>query len=250
MPANKPRPPLSLADQVQASLDWLEGKSTKRDRENLQRFAISATNALGVSMSNMKLLAKRLGRNHELAAALWDTGCYEARMLATLIDIPEFVTRAQMDRWCRDFDNWAICDTACFHLFDRTPHALGKVEAWAKRRQEFVKRAAFALLASMALHGRGADDASFARSLSLIESGAEDERNFVKKSVSWALRAVGRRSAELNAKSVVVAQRLAGSAEAAPRWVGKDALRELTSSAVLARFTKAKSKAKPRSKKA
>jgi 3-methyladenine DNA glycosylase AlkD len=202
------------------------------------RYGIHTDKAFGVSVGKLRALAKQLGKSHELADALWETSWYEARMLAVFVDDPAFVTSAQMDRWCRDFDNWAICDTACFHLFDRTPHALPKVLSWAKRRDEFVKRAAFALLASMALHGSSADDASLARCLTLIESAATDERNFVKKSVSWALRAIGRRSAELNARAVLVARSLASSTDPSARWVGKDALRELVSPAVLRRLAR------------
>src|SRR5262245_53190939 len=123
-----------LEDQIRFALAWLKKNSTQHDRENLTRFAICAKKALGVSMANMKVLAKQLGRKHELAAALWDTGWYEARMLATMVDEPERVTPAQMERWCRDFDNWAICDTACFCLFDRTPHAWTKSSNGASGR--------------------------------------------------------------------------------------------------------------------
>src|SRR5258707_15767392 len=137
-------------DDIQAALAWLEKKSTPRDRANLARFGINATKAFGVSIANIQVLAKRLGRNHALAAALWDTGWYEARLLSSFVDEPARVTPAQMDRWCRDFDNWGICDTLCFHLFDRTPHAWGKVAQWSDKPDEFVKRAAFALLASLA----------------------------------------------------------------------------------------------------
>ncbi len=158
---------------------------------------------------------------------------YEARLVTSFVDDPARVTSAQMDRWCRDFDNWGICDTVCFQLFDRTPHAWSKVAKWADRREEFVKRAAFALLASLALHDKAAGDAPFLDSLRLIEHAAGDERNFVKKGVSWALRAVGRRNPALNAAALEVARRLAASTEAAPRWVGKDAVRELTSAAVI-----------------
>jgi 3-methyladenine DNA glycosylase AlkD len=142
-----------------------------------------------------------------------------------------------MDRWCRDFDSWAICDTACFHLFDRTAHAWRKVALWANRRDEFVKRAAFALLASLALHDKETEDEPFARCLPLIERAADDSRNFVKKGVSWALRGIGRRSASLHMAAVELAQRLADSSTPAARWVGKDALRELTSPKVTQRFT-------------
>jgi 3-methyladenine DNA glycosylase AlkD len=153
-------------------------------------------------------------------------------MLATLIDDPARVTPAQMERWCRDFDNWGICDTACFVLFDRTPHAWAKVSEWSGRREEFVKRAAFALMACLALHDKDAPDEPFIAGLRLIEQGATDDRNFVKKGVSWAIRLVGRRNLRLNAASVVLARRLADSEHAAARWVGKGALKELTSPAV------------------
>jgi 3-methyladenine DNA glycosylase AlkD len=195
----------------------------------MARYGLPSDNALGVAVADIHVLAKRVGRNHELAVELWKTGIYEARMLTAFIDEPARVTSAQMDRWCRDFDNWGICDTLCFHLLDRTPHAWKKIEKWAGRREEFVKRAAFALLASVALHDKKAADAPFLRSLRVIEQAANDERNFVKKGVSWALRAIGKRSAALNAASRKLAKRLAGSPNAAARWVGKDALRDLQS---------------------
>lgn len=227
---------LPLQGQVDAALTWLKNKSTRRDRDNLTRFAISTDKFFGVSMANMRVLAKLLGRNHELAAALWDTGWYEARMLATLVDEPGRVTPAQMDSWCRDFDNWAICDTACFWLFDRTPHAWQKVEQWARRREEFIKRAAFALLWSLTVHDKSATDDAFIRSLLLVKRAATDERNLVKKAVNMALRAIGKRNNALNAAAVQVALRLSASPDATARWVGKDALRELTSPAVTRRL--------------
>ncbi len=155
-----------LQQDVEAALSWLERKSTRRDRENLARFGINAKKAFGVSIKNIQALAKRLGRNHELADALWKTGWYEARLLTSFIDEPERVTPAQMDRWCRDFDNWGICDTVCFHLFDRTPHAWAKVSEWSDARGEFGKRAAFALLASLAGHDKDAADERFIESSS------------------------------------------------------------------------------------
>jgi 3-methyladenine DNA glycosylase AlkD len=218
------------------ALEWLQRKSTRRDRDNLARFGITANKAFGVSTSNVQALAKRLGRNHDVAAALWDTGWYEARLLTSFVDEPALVTPEQMDRWCRDFDNWGVCDTLCFHLFDRTAHAWAKVHQWSREEDEFVKRAAFALLASLAGHDKKAGDRAFAECLPLIERAAADERNFVKKGVNWALRRVGRRSAVLNAAAIKVAGRLAKSTGAAARWVGKDALRELTSPAVVRQF--------------
>ena len=221
---------------MQAALAALDGKATKRDHENLARFGITAKKAFGVSMAHIHVLAKRLGRSHELAGALWDTGWYEARLLASFVDEPARVTPAQMDRWCRDFDNWGICDTVCFHLFDRTPHAWIKVTHWHDKRGEFVKRAAFALLASLALHDKTTGDEPFTKGLSLIEHAASDERNFVKKGVSWALRLIGRRNPALNTRAVSVARRLAASQEAAARWIGRGAVKELTSPMVTRRL--------------
>ena len=196
----------------------------------MARYGLPSDNALGVSVADIHVLAKRIGRNHKLAIELWKTGVYEARMLTAFIDEPARVTSSQMDSWCRDFDNWGICDTLCFHLFDRTTHAWKKIEKWAGRREEFVKRAAFALLASVALHDKNAADAPFIGSLRLIERAATDERNFVKKGVSWALRGIGKRNPALNAAANKLAKRLAASPNAAGRWVGKDALRDLQSS--------------------
>ncbi len=222
--------PGTLDEEVRNALAWLEAKSTAKDRENLVRFGINAKKAFGVSMANIQVLGKQLGRNHKLAAALWETGWYEARMLTSFVDDPALVTPAQMDRWCRDFDNWGICDTLCFCLFDRTTHAWSKVAQWRNKKDEFQKRAAFALLASLAGHDKSASDERFIEGLRFIEEAAGDERNFVKKGVNWALRRIGTRNAALKSAAIEVAGRLAESTGAAPRWIGKDALRELTKS--------------------
>jgi 3-methyladenine DNA glycosylase AlkD len=226
----------SIEDEVQSALKWLKSHSTKATLKGMARYAIPSDKAFGVTMANMKVLGKRLGRNHELAAALWETDVYEARMVVSFVDDPTQVTPAQMDRWCKDFDNWAICDTLCFHLFDRTPHAWAKVTQWSSKRDEFVKRAAFALLWALTVHDKHAGDEPFVQGLLLVERAANDERHFVKKSVNMALRAIGKRNLALNAAAVAVARRLADSQEAAARWVGKDALRELTSPAVIKRL--------------
>lgn len=225
-----------LKDQVQAVLTSLRRLATKRTRDGMARYAIPLDRAFGVPMAAMQRLAKRLGPNHELAAALWETGWYEARTVAAFVDEPDRVTSAQMDRWRRDFDSWAICDTVCFQLFDRTPHAWRKVAQWSRLSDEFGKRAAFALLACLALHDKRAEDEAFVRCLPLVEHAAGDERNFVKKGVSWALRGIGRRNLDLNAAALAAARRLASSPQAAARWVGKDALRDLTSPVVTRRL--------------
>jgi 3-methyladenine DNA glycosylase AlkD len=215
-------------NQVQTALESLEQMSTKHDYDNMARFGITASKAFGVSVGNIRKLAKELGRSHELAAELWETGWYEARMLSAFVDEPARVTPTQMDRWCRDFDNWGICDTLCFHLFDRTPHAWKKIEQWSDKRAEFMKRGSFALLASVALHDKKTGDEPFLESLPLIERAATDERNFVKKGVSWALRSVGRRNAALRKASIALSRRLVDSPDAAARWIGRDALKDLT----------------------
>lgn len=240
-PGARSAPAHATEDRVAEVLRWLERRGTRRNVDGMARYGIVASKVFGVSVADLRKLGKQLGRDHALALALWETGWYEARMLTAFVDESERVTPAQMDRWARDFENWAETDTLCFHLFDRTPHAWKKVEAWSTRREEFVKRAAFALLASLALHDKKAPDAPYLRSLALIERAATDDRNFVKKGVSWALRSVGRRSPELRTAATALAKRLAESDEPAARWVGKDALRDL--SRVPARKAKAKGKA-------
>lgn len=207
---------------------WLRRTGTAANRAGMARYAIPSDRAFGVPVGVMQKEAKRLGRDHALAAALWATGWYEARMMAAFLDEPERVTPGQMDRWCRDFDSWAICDTVCLHLFDRTPHGYAKVGQWTKRRGEFQKRGGYALLAALALHDKAGGDRPFLDGLRLIERDAGDERNFVTKGINWALRAIGRRpSPALRRAAIATAERLAASADPAPRWVGRDALRQI-----------------------
>ena len=144
----------------------------------MSRYGLPSANAFGVTVAQIKTLARRLGRNHQLAATLWDSGWYEARMVASFIDVPASVTSAQMERWCQDFDNWGICDTVCFHLFDRTPHAWAKVAEWHDRPEEFVKRRAFALLWGLTVHDKHADDERFTESLLQLEQAAADDRHW------------------------------------------------------------------------
>jgi 3-methyladenine DNA glycosylase AlkD len=222
----------------EAVLRWLEKRGTRRGVEGMARYGIRAKRAFGVSVGTMMPLAKRLGRDHALAMALWKSGWFEARMLAALIEEPAKVTPAQMNAWAHDFENWADCDNACFHLFDKTPFAWEKTRQWAASPREFVKRAAFALMASLALHDKPAPDSRFRAMLPIIEKAARDDRNFVKKGVSWALRGIGNRNRALNASALVVARRLSASKTASCRWVGKDAHRDLTSAATRARLAR------------
>jgi 3-methyladenine DNA glycosylase AlkD len=212
---------------ARAVVDALRRQSSKAQRDALARYGIVAPSALGVSVGALKKIAKTLGREQALAEALWATEIYEARMLAAFVGEPDGVTPALMDRWCKDFDNWAVCDQVCFHLFDRTPHAWSKVENWSKRKPEFEKRAAFALLWGLTVHDKQADDATFIQALQWIEVAASDDRHFVKKAVNMALRATGKRNTKLRAAAVQTAKRLASSSRESERWIGRDALRQL-----------------------
>jgi len=208
-------------------LAWLKRKGQKKNQDGMARYGIVARKVFGVSVGTLRDYAKTIGKSHTLALALWDTGWYEARMLSAFVDEPALVTPQQMDAWCKDFDNWAITDTVCFHLFDKTPHAYKKVKAWAKRRPEFEKRASFALLASLALHDKKAEDALFLPTFALMDQAADDERNFVKKAVSWALRGVGQRSPELYKRAIALGKQLRDAEDPTRRWIGRDVLREL-----------------------
>lgn len=209
-------------------LRWLEKKGSRRYKEGLTRYGIVAPKAFGVPVGTMLKFAKQHGKDHVLAGELWKSGWYEARMLAAMLDDPKQVTRKQMNAWAAEFDNWGICDTVCWHLFDYTPFAWEKARQWSSSPREFVKRAAFAMMAGQAGHNKSATDARLLALLPLIEKGARDERNFVKKGVSWALRRIGRRSPALHAAAIALAKRLDESDEPSCRWVGKDALRDLS----------------------
>jgi 3-methyladenine DNA glycosylase AlkD len=222
--------------RVAAALGWLRKHSSRAVRDGMSRYAIPNDDALGVRMADIQKLGKQLGHDHALALGLWKTGIYESRMLCAYVDEPDKVTPAQMDAWARDFGNWAICDTLTFVLWVRTPHAFAKVRKWATHRDEYVKRGAFALLAGIALKDKEATDAQLLRSLALIEKASTDERNFVKKGVNWALRGIGGRNLALNEAAVGLASKLAASSEPAPRWIGKDALRQLASAPVQRRL--------------
>ena len=228
------KPTKAEVARVLAALRRLASKQVRHDMS--AHYGIIVDKAWGVRMSDMQKVAKGIGRNHELAQALWDTGWYEARTVACLIDEPERVTPAQMDRWCKDFDNWGIVDTVCFKLFDQVPHAFKKVKPWAVRKPEFERRAGFVLLACLALHDREAPDSAFAAHLPLVEKYATDERNFVKKGISWALRSIGMRSTALNKACAELAERLVESGIPTAKWIGKDALKDLNKPALIKRL--------------
>ena len=206
------------------------------DLEELARYGIRGKEILGVRTPDLMSLAKKLGRDHSLALALWRTGVYEARHLAILVDDPDKVTEAQMDRWATDFDSWAVCDGACLHLFDRTRFAYEKAVEWSSRDEEFVKRASFALMAVLAVHDKDAPDSAFLGWLPIVLRESTDDRAYVKKAVNWALRQIGKRNQRLNKAAIATAVRISRLDSRAARWIASDALRELRSDAVRRRL--------------
>jgi len=235
-----------LERQAKEVLTELQAHGDPRNVEGMARYGIRAACAYGVPTPIIDRIARGLGTNHALAGRLWRTGVLEARAIAAFIDDPRRVSSAQMERWAADFDSWAICDTTCGKLFDRTPFAWSKAHAWARRREEFVRRAGFALMAWLAVHDKQAPDDRFLACLPLVEEAAFDERNMVKKAVNWALRQIGKRNRRLNRSAVACAGRIrraavkagTGAGARAARWVASDALRELQSAAVQARLAR------------
>jgi 3-methyladenine DNA glycosylase AlkD len=210
-----------------ADLDYLAG---------MTHFAIKTDRALGVSAPRMRKLAKEIGTDHKLALELWESNIHEARIVAALIDDPKQVTKSQMNDWVRQFDNWAVCDACCCVLFDKTPFVWDKAIEWPRREEEFVRRAGFVLMAALAVHDKRAPDKKFLPFFNIIKRYADDERNFVKKAINWALRQIGKRNIPLNKKAIVVAKEIRKMDSPAARWIAGDAIRELTNKKVLARL--------------
>jgi 3-methyladenine DNA glycosylase AlkD len=206
------------------------------------RFGINTKKAYGVSVCKLRKLAKEMGSDHTLAQGLWKTGIHEARILASIIDIPEKVTETQMEAWVKEFDSWDLCDQTCSNLFDKTPYAYKKAAEWSYRNEEFVKRAGFALMAALAVQDKKAGDKDLERFLQYIRKNAADERNYVKKAVNWALRNIGKRNKSLNRKSIKTAMEIKKLPSSNARWIAADALRELKSEKVQKRLDKQDSK--------
>lgn len=223
-------------NDVDGILAELRRHGSEAAREGMARYGINVENALGVSIGVLRELKRGIGADHRLALALWATGVHEARILASFIDIPARVTGGQMDRWARDFDSWDLCDQCCIQLFRKTPFAWDKAVKWTGEAREYVRRAGFALIATLGVHEKMEPDATFLALLPLIEAASMDERNGVKKAVNWALRQIGKRNAVLHAAAMSLAEALAGRPSRSARWIGRDALRELRSEAVLERI--------------
>jgi 3-methyladenine DNA glycosylase AlkD len=217
-------------------LQHLQSLSNSENVVGMARFGIRARKVYGVSLPQLKRIARQAGQDHRLAQELWSSGAHEARLVACLIDNPAEVTSRQMDRWADEFDNWAVCDGCCLHLFAKVPFAGEKAVLWCGRSEEFVRRAGFALMAVLAVHDKKADDALFLTWLACIKDASTDERNFVKKAVNWALRQIGKRNPRLNEATIRTAKAIQKLDSNSARWIAGDALRELTSDAVRARL--------------
>lgn len=215
----------------------IKKSENEKNKAGMARYGINTKNAYGVSIYQLRPLAKEIGKNHELALDLWKTEIHEARILAGFIDEPEKVTEIQMEEWVKDFDSWDLCDQVCSTLFDKTKFAHQKIAEWSRRKEEFVKRAGFVLIAALAVHDKKLENNYFEDFLKIIKREANDERNFVKKAVNWALRNIGKRNKELNEKAVTLSEELTKRDSKTARWIGKDALRELTSEKVRNRLT-------------
>jgi len=221
-------------------LDLLKQNARPQELEGMARFGMSIGNRLGVSVPVMRKIAKQVKKNHLLALELWETGIAEARIVAALIADVGQLTESQMEAWVKDFDSWDVCDQICMNLFDKTPLAWQKVRDWSEREEEFVKRAAFALIACLAWHDKTAPDQKFCDLLPIIERASTDSRNFVKKSVNWALRHIGKRNISLNKAALKSARKIHQIDSKTARWIASDAVRELESEAVQNRLRKKK----------
>lgn len=224
------------ARDVRPILETLRERADSSRLPGMARYGIETERALGVSVPELRALAREIGTDHQLAGALWASGVHEARLLATMIDAADLVTLEQMESWILDVRSWDLCDQLCLNLFDRTPDAFGMAMAWSGREEEFVKRAGFALMACAAVHRKDVQDEPFVTFLPVILAQATDERNYVKKAVSWALRQIGKRSRSLHRAAVSTAERIARLDSRAARWIASDTLRELGSPNVRTRL--------------
>ena len=218
-------------------LKRLESLSNPEAVSGMERYGISTKDKVyGVSIPNLRKLAKEAGKNHSLAQQLWESGSRESRILAGMIDDPKIVPEEQIDRWVEDFDNWEVCDQCCMNLFEKTEFAYQKCFQWSSRDEEFVKRAGFVLMARLAVSDKKAGDRDFEQFLPVIKREAHDNRNYVRKAINWALRQIGKRNLSLNEKAIEVAMGIRESDSKSARWVASDAIRELTSQAVQERL--------------
>jgi 3-methyladenine DNA glycosylase AlkD len=224
--------------QYEEIIEQLKSLSDPEAVAGMARFGIKSDKTLGVSIPNLRKIAKKTGKNHLLALQLWDSDIHEARILAGMVDDPEMVTEEQMESWVKDFDSWDVCDQCCLNLLDKTEFAYQKAIEWSERSEEFVKRTGFVLMAQFAVHDKKASDEDFMQFFPIIKREATDERNFVKKAVNWALRQIGKRNLNLNDKAIEIAKEIQQLDSKSAKWIATDTLRELTSDAVQKRLIK------------
>jgi 3-methyladenine DNA glycosylase AlkD len=222
-------------------LKKLKQKARPDQLEGMARYGIVAERRLGVSIPDMRKIAKETGNDHELALNLWKTGIPDAMIVAALVDEPDKLTEDQMEDWVKDLNSWDVCDQLCMNLFERTPLVWKKIFDWSVRDEQFVKRAAYALIACLAWHDKRSDEERFLELIPVIQRGATDGRNYVKKAVNWALRNIGKRSLRLNRAALEIAQEMRKLDSRAARWIATDAIRELESDAVQRRLKKKES---------
>jgi 3-methyladenine DNA glycosylase AlkD len=227
---------------VDEVLEKLKTKAKPDQLEGMSRYGMAVEKRLGVAVPDMRKIAKETGCDHQLALDLWKTGLAEAMMVASMVDLPDQVTEAHMEDWVKDFNSWDVCDQVCMNLFEKTPLAWNKIQDWARREEEFVKRAAFALIACLAWHDKETADEEFIRLIPVIKEGATDGRNFVKKAVSWALRNIGKRNPNLNSVAIQAAEEIQEMDSKPAKWIASDAIRDLTSDTTKRRLSKKKSK--------
>jgi len=222
--------------QCEEILEKMKSLSDPKAVADMAKFGINPDNTLGVSIPTLRNIAKEIGTNHTLAQELWESGIHEARLLACFIDEPKAVTEQQMEKWINDFDSWDVCDQCCSNLFDKTEFAHQKIFELVKRKEEFVKRTGFVLMATLAVHDKKAKDEQFLKFLPVIKREAKDERNFVRKAVNWALRQIGKRNKNLNKEAIKTAKEIQKMDSKTAKWIATDAIRELTSQAVQKRL--------------
>ena len=223
---------------VKNVLDELQSKAKPDQLAGMAKYGMTVERRLGVSVPDMRKLAKELGRDHRLALDLWRSGIAEARIVAGMVADPAKLTEGQMEEWVKDIDSWDVCDQVCMNLFEKSQLAWKKIIDWSEREEEFVKRTAFSLIACLAWHDKKASDEKFAELLPVIMREATDERNFVKKAVNWALRNIGKRNVRLNEAAISTAKEIQRLDSKAARWIAADAIRELESDAVQSRLRK------------
>ncbi len=222
--------------QYEEVINQLKALSNPKAVEGMARFGINPENTYGVSIPNLRKLARDIGVNHTLAQQLWESGIHEARILASMVDSPAMATEEQIERWVLDFDSWDVCDQCCLNLLKKTRFAYQKAVEWSANDKEFTKRAGFALMACLAVSDKQAGDQQFEQFLPLIKREAGDNRNFVKKAVTWALRQIGKRNLNLNKRAIETAEEVQGMDFKSARWIASDAIKELTSQAVQQRL--------------